>query len=564
MRHLLLPTLIVLGLLLGCDAPPAPDPAMFTVTPIGATSVAPATELVPAATEPAPSAAATHAALRLAIGDGISAQLHAAIEQAAISLEFQVVGGSEQADVLVGDKEQPGGLLLTEQVYAVADWFPTLRSGIAFTDLRNLWQGRPTPDGLGQVLVSDETANALVTVLGPPGATVQRVKSQDIVARVWQQRSAIAIVPFDELEPKLTALPIDGQSIIDRDLQIERYPLSARIWVSGNPAYAQALVKALRPDVPLTNREADRLTTVVMTGVTAMARYTAYRMEQVHDPAYPARKIAPILSHADITHISNEITFVDNCPPNLNSDSIVLCSKPEYIASLKLVGTDIVGLTGNHMHDFGAASFLKTLDLYDKEGMKYYAGGRDAAEAARVLIVEDHGNRLAFLGANSFGPQSDWATGTNPGSQSYDPAAIKKEIAEGRQKADVVFVEYQAEETYDYTPSRNNQVQFRRTLDDGADVVTGVQAHHPQAVEFSSDGKRLILYGLGNLWFDQMFNEGVRQGLIPRHTIYAGKLIQTELLTTMLEDYSQPRWATAQEHDKILRAVFGASGFAVP
>ena len=196
--------------------------------------------------------------------------------------------------------------------------------------------------------------------------------------------------------------------------------------------------------------------------------------------------------------------------------------------------------------------------------MKYYAGGRNAAEASRVLTVENHGNRLAFLGANSWGPQSDWATETSPGAQSYNSNAIKREIAEGRQKADVVFVEYQAEETYEYTPSHNNQVQFRRTLTDGADVVTGVQAHHPQAVEFSADGKRLILYGLGNLWFDQMFDEGVRQGLIPRHTIYQGRLIQTELLTTMLEDYSQPRWATAQEREQILRGVFSASGFKLP
>ena len=538
---------------------------MSTVTPVGATRVA-------VVTTPGSTDTPTRTPLHLAIADGIKGALRTTIEQIAKSQKFQIVpdpesasrGAVEKADVFIGTEAQSGAVLLDEQVYAVADWFPTLRTGIALANLRDLWQGRPTPDGLNKVLVSDETANALVTVFGPLGATVQRVKPEEIVPRVWKERAAIAIVPFDQLEPKLTALPIDGQSVLNRDLQIEGYPLVARVWVSGNPVYAQALVNALRPKVPLTNRVAEQMTTVVMTGVTAMARYTAYRIEQVKDPAYPARKIAEVLSSADITHISNEIPFVDNCPPNLDVDSIVLCSKPQYIAALKLAGTDIVGLTGNHMLDYGAASFLKTLDLYDKEGMKYYAGGRNAAEASRVLTVENHGNRLAFLGANSWGPQSDWATDKSPGAQSYDPSAIKREIAEGRQKADVVFVEYQAEETYEYTPSHNNQVQFRRTLDDGADVVTGVQAHHPQAVEFSADGNRLILYGLGNLWFDQMFDEGVRQGLIPRHTIYQGRLIQTELLTTMLEEYSQPRWATAEEREKILRAVFSASGFKLP
>jgi poly-gamma-glutamate capsule biosynthesis protein CapA/YwtB (metallophosphatase superfamily) len=553
-RRLILPTLVLLSLLVGCGAPPTPDNFMPTVTPVSGTRA-------PVVTPLAPTSTAARTPLSVAIGGGIGGALRSAIEQIAKSQQFQIVPAADRADVLIGTESQPGALLLSEQIYTVADWFPTLRTGISLQDLSDLWQGHPTADGLNRLLMSDATAGALGGVLGSPGATVERLQKDEIVPRLWQEHDALAIVPFDELEPKLTALPIDGMNVLDRSLSADDYPLAVRVWVGGSPAYAQLLVNALRPHVPPTNRDMDRMTTVVMTGVTAMARFTAYRMEQVKDPAYPARKIAAVLSSADITHISNEIPFVDGCPPNLDGDSIVLCSKPEYIAAMKLVGTDIVGLTGNHMLDYGAAAFLKTLDLYDKEGMKYYAGGRNAAEASRVLVMEDHGNRLAFLGANSFGPESDWATQSSPGAQSYDPAAIRKEIAQGRQRADVVFVEYQAEETYDYTPSHDNQVQFRRTLVDGADVVTGVQAHHPQAVEFSADGKRLILYGLGNLWFDQMFNEGVRQGLIPRHTIYQGRLIQTELLTTMLEEYSQPRWATPKEREQILRAVFSASGF---
>jgi len=102
---------------------------------------------------------------------------------------------------------------------------------------------------------------------------------------------------------------------------------------------------------------------------------------------------------------------------------------------------------------------------------------------------------------------------------------------------------------------------FRGALEAGADVVTGVQAHQPQAIEFSADGSRIILYGLGNLFFDQMYADKVRQGLVVRHTIYRGKLIQTEVLTTLLEDYGQPRWATPTERAEIFRLVFNASGF---
>ena len=228
---------------------------------------------------------------------------------------------------------------------------------------------------------------------------------------------------------------------------------------------------------------------------------------------------------------------------------------------MKLAGIDIVGLTGNHLLDAGAPALAQTLDLYAKNGLHYYGGGRDAADAAQTRYVTDHGNRLAFLGTNSFGPKGDWAATTQPGARRYDPTELARDIADARRDAGVVLVEHQAEETYTYAPSAHNLRELRASLAAGADVVTGVQAHQPQAIEFSPDGKRLILYGLGNLFFDQMFSPGVRQGLIARHTIYKGRLIQTELLTTMLENYAQPRWATPAERAAILTAVFAASRF---
>ncbi len=560
----------LLGLVIGCAQAPADESLSPTVTPLAPGSIGVA---APAAAEPigpvsptqialtSASASAPPAQNSISLSTAIQGALRSNIQTWAQANGWTLAPDGANANLVVSTKQQNGSVLLTEQVYAVADWFPTLRTGISFATVKSLWQGQPTSDGLGIVLVDAQSAGLLSQVLGPAAATVQTTKPEEIIPRLWTEPSAIAIVPFDQLAPKETALPLDGQNVLSRDLALAKYPLVVRVWVSGNPSAANHMVNGLRAQIPATTRDPERMTTLIMTGVTAMARFTAFVIDQHQDPAYPARVVAGVLSKADITHISNEIPFVDNCPRNLDTSSIILCSKPSYIAAMKLVGTDIVGLTGNHAFDFGVDNYIKTLDLYDQAGMRYYAGGRTAAEAARVLIVQDHGNKLAFLGANSFGPSSYWAKGDQPGTQGYDPAAIKKEVAEGRQKADVVFAEFQSDETYDYAPDATNETIFRRTQADGADVVTGVQAHHPQAVEFSKDGRQLILYGLGNFWFDQMYNEGVRQGLVPRHTIYQGRLIQTELLTTMLENSAQPRWATPAEREKILSAVFDASGF---
>lgn len=493
---------------------------------------------------------------------GLPAAVRTVIEVAGKQQFFATVPQPDAAAVRVTLVAAPDPLLLTETVYAVADRFSTLRTGVSWSNVQKVWAGQPA-GGITALLVSDDTARALTSLLGAPGQSVTRVPAAALVKTLWQTPNALAILPFDALTPRLSALPLDGQTLLDRTTDISRYPLVVRAYVEGSGARAVALYNTLRDKVPATNRDPQKMTSVVMTGVTAMGRYTADVIDKSGDPAFPARIVAPILAQADITHMSNEIPFVPDCPPNLSQDSIILCSKPEYMATLKLLGVDIVGLTGNHAGDFGYDNYVKTLELYAQNGIKYYAGGRNQAEARKPLIMQVNGSALAFLGANSFGPQSYWATANKPGTNGYDPALLKADMDAARQQADVMLVEFQADEVYAYQPDATNVEIFRRALNDGADIVTGVQNHQPAAIEFSADGKREILYGLGNFSFDQMFNDDVRGGLIPRHLIYDGRLLQTELLTTMLDKYAQPRWTTAAERERILRAVFEASGWAI-
>jgi poly-gamma-glutamate synthesis protein (capsule biosynthesis protein) len=94
----------------------------------------------------------------------------------------------------------------------------------------------------------------------------------------------------------------------------------------------------------------------------------------------------------------------------------------------------------------------------------------------------------------------------------------------------------------------------------GAIIVSGSQAHHPQAFEFSDGG--LIHHGLGNLFFDQFgVSTGTRQAFIDRHVFYENRHISTELLTIMFIDYARPRPMTPEERIDLLQAVFTASGW---
>jgi poly-gamma-glutamate synthesis protein (capsule biosynthesis protein) len=112
----------------------------------------------------------------------------------------------------------------------------------------------------------------------------------------------------------------------------------------------------------------------------------------------------------------------------------------------------------------------------------------------------------------------------------------------------------------------------------GAVIVSGSQAHQPQAMEFYPEetpaeaGTGLqtrpyskgafIHYGLGNLFFDQYdVSQACRQAFVDRHVFYDNRYISTELLPMMFVDYARPRPMTSDEEAELLHSVFSASGW---
>ncbi|WP_374711219.1 CapA family protein [Caldilinea sp.] len=301
-----------------------------------------------------------------------------------------------------------------------------------------------------------------------------------------------------------------------------------------------------------------------MTGVTAMSRVTALRMDQKgYD--YPSRVISDVFAAADITHISNEVPFLDDCVADPTENNLILCSHPNYWAALEALGTDIVGLSGNHVNDFGREGARRSLTWYRENGIPYYGSGFNVNEACAPLLWEHHGNTFAFIAALAFWPENAWATTDLPGACYYYDnrellLALVRQLSEA---VDIVSVELQHTETYEPYPIASQIADFRELRAAGADIVTGVQSHVPQAQEpygvGDPGGPGIISYGLGNFFFDQMWSWETRTELAARHTIYNGRLLNTELLTMVLEDFAQPRWATPEERAEILNRIFRAA-----
>ena len=236
------------------------------------------------------------------------------------------------------------------------------------------------------------------------------------------------------------------------------------------------------------------------------------------------------------------------------------CSDPRYIGLLEDVGTDIVELTGDHFQDWGNEAMYFTLDIYRQHGWKYYGGGGNLEEARQAVTIEHNGNRLAFLGCNAKEGSFAQAAPKHPGAVKCSDANMPAEISRLREAGYLPIATFQHFEYYTYQAQPNQKRDFRKMAQAGAVIVSGSQAHQPQALEFENGA--LIHYGLGNLFFDQYdVSNATRQGFIDRHIFYDGRYIGTELLEIQFVDYARPRPMTPAERDDLLKSVFKASGW---
>jgi poly-gamma-glutamate synthesis protein (capsule biosynthesis protein) len=447
---------------------------------------------------------------------------------------------------------------ISESIYALVAPFPELTDGVTLAELQSAWTGQAAGGIAGHVLWMEESTREAMTLLwGPPSqAAVYTAPADQLLMNAWVQPYGWALVPFDQLEPRWKVLAIDGQNPLWNSFDPAAYPLKLHFQLEPIPYPLAA-----------TNRNASRLTVLAMTGVTALVRGTADRMER-KGLLYPGEEVRSVLLAADIAHISNEIPFLDGCPtPDPYSQSLTFCSDPRYIALLEDVGTDVVELTGNHMRDHGSAPFLTTLDMYNQRGWAYFGGGADLADSQKSIQITHNGNQLAFIGCNRAGPDFAWATVDRPGSAPCDFAFLQTEISRLRALGMLPVVTFQYNEYYVPNPTPYEQDDFRLMAEAGAVIVSGSQSHVPAAMEFY--GPSLLHYGLGNLFFDQMayplpngeMTDATRNLFIDRHVIYDGRYISTELLTFRLEDYSRPRPMTATERRSFLQFIFDAAGW---
>ena len=359
----------------------------------------------------------------------------------------------------------------------------------------------------------------------------------------------------------------DGTTDVSRDCA--NYNCGSYTATYSNEAEANEIIGKIREKLA-TFPTKDTVLSINQTGVTALSRgMQAYLKKNGGDGSFFAEKIADFLSKTDFTHISNEVSFSDNC--SSSSGSVVLCSPWNMYPAITAIGTDIVELTGNHNNDWSPSANLDTLKKYKEDELLTFGGGEDEETAKIPLELSEKDTHITWIGVNkstSTKANGQGASGDKPGANIYDEATTKAQIAAAKEKGNFVLVDVQFAECYSYpaegtempscdAPIAGQKAFFRELIDMGADMVVGTQAHQPQTYEIY-EGKP-IYYGLGNLFFDQTYWPGTTRGIILTHYFYKGKLLQTRLSPTKYGNTYQTALMDEENADAFLARLLTSS-----
>ncbi len=206
--------------------------------------------------------------------------------------------------------------------------------------------------------------------------------------------------------------------------------------------------------------------------------------------------IKPLISGADLGICHLETPLAPEGGPYSGYPSF--SAPPEIADALKDTGYDTCSTSSNHTIDQGADGVKRTLDKLDDTGLKHTGSARSAAEAAKPLILDVHGVKVAQV-SYAFGFNGIKVPAGKPWlANQIDVddvlAAAKKARAAGAQ---VVIASLHWGVEYQHAPTAEQRSQAKKLLaSDDIDLIVGHHAHVVQP--FEKIGDKWVAYGLGN------------------------------------------------------------------
>lgn len=268
---------------------------------------------------------------------------------------------------------------------------------------------------------------------------------------------------------------------------------------------------------------------------------TDFPKKEYLPPDDGANLLKPVQSYirqADIAFGNLEGTFLSGDHPGKKCKDTLVCyafKMPDrYARHLTEAGFDVMSVANNHINDFGLKGSRNTVEVLEREGIRY--AGLSFCPTS-ILRVDD-----LTIGFTAFAP--------NSGTLNFNDYPTAARIVQTLDSVcDIVIVSFhggaegatQTHVTRQDEPfvgeNRGNPYRFARTvIDAGADIVFGHGPHVTRAIDLYRD--RLICYSLGNFATYGRFNLSGVSGIAPMVSVTVNR--KGEFQSALVRSIRQP------------------------
>ena len=248
-----------------------------------------------------------------------------------------------------------------------------------------------------------------------------------------------------------------------------------------------------------------------------------------HDSSMPFRKIAPLLSAADIIFVNLESPFSDEGP--YHDGGLIFHAAPEMIQGLQLAGVNVASTANNHARDCGPHGVEFTLKWLRSHGIRPVGSAETEKAVHEGVVFARNGVRFGFLGYTFDQKNGNW-NDIDPRIALADPAVVVKDVADLKKRCDVVIVSMHNGIEYQPKPSEAQITFAHAAIDAGAKLVIG---HHPHVVQPNeSYHGGLIYYSLGNFVFDQYQREATQHGEVVEISFLGQDIVNTRAMNVKI------------------------------
>jgi len=212
---------------------------------------------------------------------------------------------------------------------------------------------------------------------------------------------------------------------------------------------------------------------------------------------------------------------------------------PAALPAARRAGVEVANLANNHSGDYGVEALLDSRRRLREAGIAPVGVGRNAAQAARPVIVEAKGWRIAVLGFGGVIPSPTWIAGEgSPGMADGDTIeSMTRAVRAAKRRADLVIVTVHWGLELATVPSPDDVERAHAMIEAGADAILGHHAHRLHPLEHYR-GKP-VAYGLGNFVWPNFSVEGSTTA-VARIVVTPDGEVRGRLVPAFIEDAGHP------------------------